>query len=147
MTALTVIDGDQLARHGTTSMYRHHSCRCLLCRLAGSRDNRERRAARRDPDRERRSGHEGPTGDTRWMARGACVNHPTDLWFPSTSDGRKGRPSGMYAGQAARAKKVCSTCPVVAECAAYAITNREEFGVWGGLDEDERRLIIRQSRP
>lgn len=138
---LTVVDGDQLEQHGTTTQYRHHGCRCLLCRMAANRYQRERRAARATEQPRAK----GPVGDTTWMARGACVSHPTDLWFPREPTGRKAGLVGRT--ESARAKKVCATCPVVAECAAYAITNREEFGVWGGLDEHERRLIIRQSRP
>jgi len=37
----------------------------------------------------------------------------------------------------AQAKEICSWCPVRAECAEYAITRKEQAGVWGGLGEDE----------
>lgn len=141
MTALTSVDGDQLARHGTASHYRHSGCRCLLCRMAATRYQRELRAAAR----ERKSRDRGPVGDTSWMARGACADHPTDLWFPLEPSGRHGGNVGRT--EAAKAKAVCATCPVVDECATYAIANREEYGVWGGLDEAERRLIRRQGAP
>jgi WhiB family redox-sensing transcriptional regulator len=43
-----------------------------------------------------------------------------------------------------RAKAVCLTCPVRAECLADALDNRVEFGVWGGMTERERRALLRR---
>jgi WhiB family redox-sensing transcriptional regulator len=31
-------------------------------------------------------------------------------------------------------------------CLAYAMITRQEFGIWGGCDENERRLLHRQRR-
>ena len=39
---------------------------------------------------------------------------------------------------------VCSGCPVRVECLAEALDNRIEWGVWGGMTERERRLLLRQ---
>jgi hypothetical protein len=39
---------------------------------------------------------------------------------------------------------VCSGCPVRFECLAEALDNRIEWGVWGGMTERERRLLLRQ---
>ena len=44
------------------------------------------------------------------------------------------------------AKAICAVCPVREPCLEYAITAREKEGVWGGLDEQERRRLIRQRR-
>ena len=38
-----------------------------------------------------------------------------------------------------RAKAVCQTCPHIAPCLDYAITNEEQFGVWGGMSLRQRR--------
>ena len=38
----------------------------------------------------------------------------------------------------ARAKAICARCPVIRECAGYAIAASERYGVWGGLSERER---------
>ena len=43
-----------------------------------------------------------------------------------------------------RARLVCSGCPVRFECLAEALDNRIEWGVWGGMTERERRLLLRQ---
>jgi WhiB family redox-sensing transcriptional regulator len=54
-----------------------------------------------------------------------------DALFPEASDQK-------------RAKLVCSGCPVRFECLAEALDNRIEWGVWGGMTERERRLLLRQ---
>jgi WhiB family redox-sensing transcriptional regulator len=43
-----------------------------------------------------------------------------------------------------RAKVVCRSCPVRAECLADALDNRVEFGVWGGMTERERRAVLKR---
>jgi WhiB family redox-sensing transcriptional regulator len=41
------------------------------------------------------------------------------------------------------AKAVCVTCPVKAECLAYALTSPTILGVWGGTSGRERRTMRR----
>ncbi|WP_407842096.1 WhiB family transcriptional regulator (plasmid) [Streptomyces sp. DSM 116496] len=43
----------------------------------------------------------------------------------------------------ARAKAICRACPLRAACLEGALERGEEYGVWGGTDEDERRLMKR----
>lgn len=45
-----------------------------------------------------------------------------------------------------RARAICTPCPVRRECAAEALNEQIEFGIWGGLTERERRHLLR-SRP
>jgi WhiB family redox-sensing transcriptional regulator len=40
------------------------------------------------------------------------------------------------------AKRVCAVCPVRRECLDYALRVREPFGIWGGLNEAERRRLV-----
>jgi len=40
------------------------------------------------------------------------------------------------------AKRVCAACPVRQECLDYALRVREPFGIWGGLNETERRRLV-----
>ena len=42
------------------------------------------------------------------------------------------------------AKAFCARCLVRAECLEYALQIRETHGVWGGLNEMERRAELRQ---
>lgn len=56
-------------------------------------------------------------------------------------------PEAFYpdkGGSARAAKGVCSRCEVRAECLQYALDNNEEHGVWGGLNEKERRQLKKQ---
>jgi len=45
-----------------------------------------------------------------------------------------------------RAKAICAECPVIEACRSHAIAVRENYGVWGGLTEDERLQLIGRSR-
>jgi WhiB family redox-sensing transcriptional regulator len=37
---------------------------------------------------------------------------------------------------------MCACCPVQRPCLDYAIRIREPHGIWGGLNEVERKLLI-----
>ncbi len=41
-----------------------------------------------------------------------------------------------------RAKAICAVCPVKAPCLQYALEIREPHGIWGGLNELERKALI-----
>src|SRR3954467_12777307 len=43
-----------------------------------------------------------------------------------------------------RAKAVCTGCPVRTECLAYALDERIEHGIWGGMTERDRRALLRR---
>ncbi|OZM69903.1 hypothetical protein CFN78_28175 [Amycolatopsis antarctica] len=45
-----------------------------------------------------------------------------------------------------RAKRVCQGCPVRTDCLPEALDNGYDHGVWGGLDERERRELRRADR-
>jgi WhiB family transcriptional regulator, redox-sensing transcriptional regulator len=55
-------------------------------------------------------------------------------------------PDEMFVLGAAQRKAavICRHCPVMAECAAEALDNRMEFGVWGGMTERQRRTLLKQ---
>ncbi len=76
----------------------------------------------------------GVSSKPRWQAEAACRFFPSDLFFSV------GTSEGARADQE-RAKAVCRTCPVQSECLDYALVSNQEFGVWGGLSEDERRAL------
>lgn len=73
-----------------------------------------------------------------WRSDGLCGKPQyagdRDLWFPHKTD----------RATATTAKRICGTCPVMETCAAWALIHRVESGIWGGLDEAERRSIHRR---
>jgi WhiB family transcriptional regulator, redox-sensing transcriptional regulator len=78
--------------------------------------------------------------DSTWMVFGACAGKPAE-WF---YDADLARMTERRLAGIARAKAICAGCPVRSDCLAYALTNREDFGVWGGFTADERRVIARR---
>lgn len=69
----------------------------------------------------------------------------------STAPACKGMDPGLFVGpdgeeradreaREVEAKAVCRSCPLIAECLAHALANRE-FGVWGGTSDDDRKAI------
>ena len=44
--------------------------------------------------------------------------------------------------QIARAKQICATCPVIAECLEGALERREPWGVWGGELIENGRVVV-----
>jgi len=72
-----------------------------------------------------------------WQHRGACRGPHSTVFFPPPQFERKQE----RAAREARAKEICSDCPVVRDCLDYALSIREPHGVWGGLTEAERRQL------
>lgn len=71
------------------------------------------------------------TPEPAWKADGVCREIDPYLWFADDGD----------TASTAVAKQVCRTCPVMQQCAEYAIPRADEWGVWGGLTAKERRRI------
>lgn len=74
-----------------------------------------------------------------WREAAVCRQADPELFFPIGS-------AGMAAAENQRAKAVCAACPVRRPCLTYALATGQEFGIWGGRDENERRLLHRQRR-
>jgi WhiB family redox-sensing transcriptional regulator len=68
-----------------------------------------------------------------------CSQVDPDLFFPEPD-----QPNASYIASAA--KKICTTCPYVAECLAWALANNE-IGIWGGTTENDRRRMKRGNVP
>ena len=74
-----------------------------------------------------------------WREAAACRQADPELFFPIAS-------AGQAAAEIQQAKAVCASCPVRRPCLTYALATAQEFGIWGGRDENERRLLRRQQR-
>lgn len=63
-----------------------------------------------------------------WRNDAICAQIDPELWFPDGGDYRA-------------AKQICATCPVTAECLAFALQNETSgyrYGVYGGLTAKQR---------
>lgn len=65
-----------------------------------------------------------------WVAYARCASEDSDGLFEQGPVQRE-------------ARHVCVECVVRLECLSNALDKRENFGVWGGLTERERRAILK----
>lgn len=85
-----------------------------------------------------------PTTDTSWVIKAACRDVDPEVMFPEWSFGDLGgQMRDDYPAEVAHAKTVCAGCPVIAKCRQDALDRQDIYGVRGGLDEQERRAILR----
>ncbi|HEU5001942.1 MAG TPA: WhiB family transcriptional regulator [Actinomycetota bacterium] len=64
-----------------------------------------------------------------WQSMARCLEVDPEIFFPERG------------GSSRAARAVCNTCYVRAQCLRYALANREQFGIWGGTSERERRKL------
>lgn len=69
------------------------------------------------------------TDEIRWDLRAACRGLDPDIFFPTDGDW----------DAILSAKAICESCSVRDECLELALTANIREGIWGGLDEAERR--------
>ena len=90
-----------------------------------------------------------------WTEEAECRRHPKETFYPIIIDGDGvewiddgtiweafGDTSEYYD----EARDICESCPVKKRCLAYAMENKERYGMWGGLTPIERRRIERTAR-
>ena len=73
-----------------------------------------------------------------WQYRAACKGPQSELFFAPNHLERK----DDRLEREAAAKTICRSCPVLVECREYALMVREPHGIWGGLNEYERRQLL-----
>jgi len=75
---------------------------------------------------------------TTWHHRAACMGEDPELFFP------EGNTSAALR-QTEEAKAVCRRCEVAAARLKWAIESGQEYGVWGGMSDGERRALKSRS--
>ena len=65
-----------------------------------------------------------------WQFESKCTPEDSNLFFSE------------LASKVAKAKLICSTCPVQNECLDFAISNNIEEGIFGGLTFNERKSLV-----
>ena len=73
--------------------------------------------------------------DLRWQLAATCRGESASCFYPPTHFERK----ELRLARERVAKSICNQCPVRQECLAYAVRTAEPHGIWGGLNELERR--------
>jgi WhiB family transcriptional regulator, redox-sensing transcriptional regulator len=69
-----------------------------------------------------------------WRADAACREVDVEAFFAVDEVSQQ------------EALAICETCPVRLECLEHAIAAREQYGVWGGMREQERKRLVRARR-
>jgi WhiB family transcriptional regulator, redox-sensing transcriptional regulator len=77
---------------------------------------------------------------TGWQHLAACRGEDAAYFFAPNYFERRSEKNGREAV----AKALCSRCPVRVDCLEYALSVREGHGIWGGMNEMERRAILRE---
>lgn len=76
--------------------------------------------------------------DELWQLKAACRGPQASVFFPPSHFERKDEKEMREAG----AKAICATCSVRKPCLEYALRIREPHGIWGGLNEMERKAVL-----
>ncbi len=76
--------------------------------------------------------------DELWQVKAACRGPHSSIFFPPSHFERKDEKESREA----TAKAICATCSVRAPCLDYAVRIRETHGIWGGLNEVERKALL-----
>lgn len=71
--------------------------------------------------------------DLQWQGKARCLEVDPEIFFPERG------------GSSKAARAVCNECEVRAQCLNYALSNREQFGIWGGTSERERRKLRKRA--
>jgi WhiB family redox-sensing transcriptional regulator len=74
-----------------------------------------------------------------WTDAAACRNSEGALFYPADSAERK----EDRLERELIAKRICASCGVRDECLEAALARHESYGIWGGLNEFERRGLLR----
>lgn len=76
-----------------------------------------------------------------WQVQAACRGMASSLFFHPWGERGSSREE-----RDRRAKEVCGACPVIDACRRHALEVQEQYGVWGGLSEEERLVLLNRGR-
>ena len=78
-----------------------------------------------------------------WQDKAVCKTNGVDTEVFFNDDLLRGL---QKQARESAAKKICTACPVKTECLEHALAVPENYGVWGGLTQDERMVIVKFKR-
>ncbi len=76
--------------------------------------------------------------DRTWQTTALCRGNHSYLFFPPSTVERKDERERREA----KAKAICTVCPVKLPCLDFAMKIKEPYGIWGGLTEADRRQVL-----
>jgi WhiB family redox-sensing transcriptional regulator len=76
-----------------------------------------------------------------WQLDAACRGMPSTQFFHPWNE--RGRDREDRIGQA---KQICAGCRVIDACRGHSLRAQEMYGIWGGLSEDERLVLLNRHR-
>jgi WhiB family redox-sensing transcriptional regulator len=74
-----------------------------------------------------------------WIDRAACAGLDPGLFFGFESETEEESHA-----REVKAKEICDGCSVADDCLEFALTTRQRYGIWGGLDAGERASELRR---
>lgn len=74
-----------------------------------------------------------------WSRDAACRVAPPELFHPTGE-------AAVVLAETREAKAWCARCAVQRQCLTDSLARGERWGVWGGMDEKERRAFLRRRR-
>lgn len=83
-----------------------------------------------------------PQDGAGWWSAAQCRREHAAYFFPPAHHESREEKSARED----EARAICAACPVVAPCLDFAIQVQEPHGIWGGLNELERRRVARRRR-
>ncbi|MFJ9697386.1 WhiB family transcriptional regulator [Kitasatospora sp. NPDC101183] len=85
-----------------------------------------------------------PDGDLRGAA---CASVDPSLFHPEVDEDAEDMEAALATAEWSerRAKMICAGCPVRLLCLGRALDRREPYGIFGGLNADERNSLLRRA--
>lgn len=77
-------------------------------------------------------------GGDDWRTESACLDADPEIFFPDES-----LPIAEREAMAKEAKSFCASCRVQMVCLDFALRNEDESGIFGGLDDEERKPLVK----
>ncbi len=81
-----------------------------------------------------------PAGVPTWQGAAQCrTDNAVHFFAPGHLERKEEKDLRENAARA-----LCAACPVRSDCLEHALAVREPHGIWGGLNEFERRRMLRR---
>ncbi|MFE5706507.1 WhiB family transcriptional regulator [Rhodococcus koreensis] len=85
--------------------------------------------------------HQVLSGPEGWRDSAACRGLEPSMFF--SPDNERGTARGH---RESRARQICQDCPVLTQCREHALTAGEQYGIWGGMTENDRKRHTNRAR-